>query len=164
MINQEFSALMGCLGSNTDITTELPSRHDSSFDALYMTLHIRLSRHMASILTSSCWRLLAFWSSANPYAAVHGPPSEFDVSIIKHTQSLLRQLAELSTDVTALLDTHFQTVKRSSRMALWLILSYHHVSNPISASRSIPVTDVTVWCIDDNPSGNVCPTHGQRLG
>ncbi|KAF7164537.1 hypothetical protein CNMCM5623_009034 [Aspergillus felis] len=65
MIDREFSALMGGPMSirDEDITTELPCHHDHSLEALNMTLHIRLSRLMANILTSSSQRLLAFWTS-----------------------------------------------------------------------------------------------------
>ncbi|PKX93532.1 fungal specific transcription factor domain-containing protein [Aspergillus novofumigatus IBT 16806] len=112
MIDREFSALMGGPTSirDEDITTELPCHHDHSLEALNMTLHIRLSRLMANILTT-----------------VYGVGRDFEGSLIKNTQSILRQLAELSKDVTALLNTHFQgSINRASRMALRLILSYHH--------------------------------------
>ncbi|GFF27756.1 putative fungal-specific transcription factor [Aspergillus udagawae] len=112
IIDREFSALMGGPTSirDEDITTELPCHHDNSLEALNMTLHIRLSRLMANILTT-----------------VYGVGRDFEGSLIKNTQSILRQLAELSKDVTALLNTHFQgSINRASRMALRLILSYHH--------------------------------------
>jgi hypothetical protein len=65
---------------------------------------------------------------ANSDAAVYGVGRDFEGSLIKNNQSILRQLAELSKDVTALLNTHFQgSINRASRMALRLILSYHHV-------------------------------------
>ncbi|EAW24713.1 fungal specific transcription factor domain-containing protein [Aspergillus fischeri NRRL 181] len=128
MIDREFSALMGGPMSirDEDITTELPCHHDHSLEALNMTLHIRLSRLMANILTSSSQRLFAF-GLANSRAAVYGVGRDFEGSLIKNTQSILRQLAELSKEVTALLNTHFQgSINRASRMALRLILSYHH--------------------------------------
>ncbi|GFF60415.1 putative fungal-specific transcription factor [Aspergillus udagawae] len=112
IIDREFSALMGGPTSirDEDITTELPCHHDNSLEALNMTLHIRLSRLMANILTT-----------------VYGVGRDFEGSLIKNTQSILRQLAELSKDVTALLNTHFQgSINRASRMALRLILAYHH--------------------------------------
>ncbi|KAF5855190.1 hypothetical protein ETB97_009744 [Aspergillus alliaceus] len=112
MTDREFSALMGGPMSirDEDITTELPCHHDHSLEALNMTLHIRLSRLMANILTT-----------------VYGVGRDFEGSLIKNTQSILRQLAELSKEVTALLNTHFQgSINRASRMALRLILSYHH--------------------------------------
>ncbi|KAK2038465.1 fungal-specific transcription factor domain-containing protein [Colletotrichum somersetense] len=111
-LDREFSALMGAPTSirDEDITVKLPSKVDDSLDALNMTLHVRLSRLMARILTT-----------------VYGVGKEFDGSLVPNTQSILRDLARLSRDLTALLDTHFQgSVSRASRMALRLILSYHH--------------------------------------
>ncbi|KZL78666.1 fungal specific transcription factor [Colletotrichum tofieldiae] len=111
-LDREFSALMGAPTSirDEDITVKLPSKVDNSLDALNMTLHVRLSRLMARILTT-----------------VYGVGKEFDGSLVPNTQSILRDLARLSRDLTALLDTHFQgSVSRASRMALRLILSYHH--------------------------------------
>ncbi|KAK1995308.1 fungal-specific transcription factor domain-containing protein [Colletotrichum falcatum] len=111
-LDREFSALMGAPTSirDEDITVKLPSSVDGSLDALNMTLHVRLSRLMARILTT-----------------VYGVGKEFDGSLVPNTQSILRDLARLSRDLTALLDTHFQgSVSRASRMALRLILSYHH--------------------------------------
>ncbi|TQN66019.1 Proline utilization trans-activator [Colletotrichum shisoi] len=111
-LDREFSALMGAPTSirDEDITVKLPSKMDDSLDALNMTLHVRLSRLMARILTT-----------------VYGVGKEFDGSLVLNTQSILRDLARLSRDLTALLDTHFQgSVSRASRMALRLILSYHH--------------------------------------
>ncbi|KDN66586.1 putative fungal specific transcription factor domain-containing protein [Colletotrichum sublineola] len=111
-LDREFSALMGAPTSirDEDITVKLPSKVDDSLDALNMSLHVRLSRLMARILTT-----------------VYGVGKEFDGSLVPNTQSILRDLARLSRDLTALLDTHFQgSVSRASRMALRLILSYHH--------------------------------------
>ncbi|TDZ32465.1 Proline utilization trans-activator [Colletotrichum spinosum] len=111
-LDREFAALMGAPSSirDEDITVKLPSQVDGSLDALNMTLHVRLSRLMARILTT-----------------VYGVGKSFDGSLVPNTQSILRDLARLSRDLTALLDTHFQgTVSRASRMALRLILSYHH--------------------------------------
>ncbi|KAL2879865.1 hypothetical protein SGCOL_004911 [Colletotrichum sp. CLE4] len=52
-LDREFSALMGAPTSirDEDITVKLPSQMDNSLDALNMTLHVRLSRLMARILT-----------------------------------------------------------------------------------------------------------------
>ncbi|KAF6799430.1 C6 transcription factor [Colletotrichum musicola] len=111
-LDREFAALMGAPSSirDQDITVKLPSQVDGSLDALNMTLHVRLSRLMARILTT-----------------VYGVGKSFDGSLVPNTQSILRDLARLSRDLTALLDTHFQgSVSRASRMALRLILSYHH--------------------------------------
>lgn len=63
-LDREFSALMGAPSSirDEDITVKLPSQMDNSLDALNMTLHVRLSRLMARILTSesSAGRCLSF--------------------------------------------------------------------------------------------------------
>ncbi|KAI9934253.1 hypothetical protein MW887_005327 [Aspergillus wentii] len=93
-----------------DITAKLPSQNSDSLNSQSMTLHVRLSRLMAQIL-----------------ATVYGVKKGSHESLVKHTQSILRDLAELSKDLTGLLNTHFQgSVSRASRMALRLILSYHH--------------------------------------
>lgn len=48
---------------------------------------------------------------------------------MKNTQAILRNLARVSSELTELLDIHFQgSVNRGSRMALRLMLAYHHVS------------------------------------
>ncbi|WYZ33991.1 hypothetical protein EsH8_I_000267 [Colletotrichum jinshuiense] len=111
-LDREFAALMGAPSSirDEDITVKLPSKVDGSLDALNMSIHVRLSRLMARILTT-----------------VYGVGKEFDGSLVPNTRSILRDLARLSRDLTGLLDTHFQgSVSRASRMALRLILSYHH--------------------------------------
>ncbi|KAK1635885.1 fungal-specific transcription factor domain-containing protein [Colletotrichum phormii] len=144
-LDREFSALMGAPTSirDEDITVKLPSQMDNSLDALNMTLHVRLSRLMARILTT-----------------IYGVGKEFDGSLVPNTQSILRDLARLSRDLTALLDTHFQgSVSRASRMALRLILSYHHVSTPIKPytvilltrevlSLTPPVASLLQSCVD----------------
>ncbi|KAK1708865.1 fungal-specific transcription factor domain-containing protein [Colletotrichum lupini] len=145
-LDREFSALMGAPTSirDEDITVKLPSQMDNSLDALNMTLHVRLSRLMARILTT-----------------IYGVGKEFDGSLVPNTQSILRDLARLSRDLTALLDTHFQgSVSRASRMALRLILSYHHVSTlplrtlpmpsliPEVLSLTPPVASLLQSCVD----------------
>lgn len=52
-LDREFGPLIGtpCSIGDADITTKLPSEMDESLDALNMTLHVRLSRFMARILT-----------------------------------------------------------------------------------------------------------------
>ncbi|KAK1724811.1 fungal-specific transcription factor domain-containing protein [Colletotrichum acutatum] len=135
-LDREFSALMGAPTSirDEDITVKLPSQMNNSLDALNMTLHVRLSRLMARILTT-----------------IYGVGKEFDGSLVPNTQSILRDLARLSRDLTALLDTHFQgSVSRASRMALRLILSYHHVSTSphYSISLTPPVASLLQSCVD----------------
>ena len=60
---------------------------------------------------------------------IYGVGKEFDGTLVVNTQKVLRHLARLSKDLTNLLNTYFQgSVNRASRMALRLILAYHHVS------------------------------------
>lgn len=58
MLDREFSALIGAPSSirDEDITAKLPSQTNDSLNALNMTLHVRLSRLMARILTSKISR------------------------------------------------------------------------------------------------------------
>ncbi|KAL1641015.1 hypothetical protein SLS58_006457 [Diplodia intermedia] len=111
-LDREFGPLMGCPCSicDGDITAKLPSEMDESLSALNMSLHVRLSRLMARILT-----------------AIYGVGEQFDGSLVPNTQKVLRELAQLSKDINELLNTHFQgSISKASRMALRLILSYHH--------------------------------------
>ncbi|KAL0258451.1 hypothetical protein SLS55_005944 [Diplodia seriata] len=111
-LDREFGPLMGCPCSicDGDITAKLPSEMDASLSALNMSLHVRLSRLMARILT-----------------AIYGVGKQFDGSLVPNTQKVLRELAQLSKDINELLNTHFQgSISKASRMALRLILSYHH--------------------------------------
>lgn len=69
---------------------------------------------------------------------IYGVGKEFDGTLVVNTQKVLRQLARLSKDLTNLLNTYFQgSVNRASRMALRLILAYHHVSSRTSVLRKI---------------------------
>lgn len=54
MLDREFSALIGAPNSirDEDITAKLPSHMSDSLSASSMTLHVRLSRLTARILTS----------------------------------------------------------------------------------------------------------------
>ncbi|KAI9904892.1 hypothetical protein N3K66_001421 [Trichothecium roseum] len=112
MLDREFGPLMGNPSSirDEDITAKSPSEMDNSLEALNLTLHIRLARLMAQIITQ-----------------IYGVGKEFDGTLVVNTQKVLRQLARLSKDLTNLLNTYFQgSVNRASRMALRLILAYHH--------------------------------------
>lgn len=69
-LDREFSALMGAPTSirDEDITVKLPSKMDGSLDALNMTLHVRLSRLMARILTSESYlRGKVLWYGFFPF-------------------------------------------------------------------------------------------------
>lgn len=54
MLDREFSALIGAPSSirDEDITVKLPAEMDGSVEHINLTLHVRLSRLMARILTS----------------------------------------------------------------------------------------------------------------
>ncbi|KKY15349.1 putative fungal specific transcription factor [Diplodia seriata] len=101
---------MGCPCSicDGDITAKLPSEMDGSLSALNMSLHVRLSRLMARILT-----------------AIYGVGKQFDGSLAPNTQKVLRELAQLSKDINELLNTHFQG---SISKALGPISDHHIVS------------------------------------
>ncbi|KAL1617789.1 hypothetical protein SLS54_007568 [Diplodia seriata] len=109
-LDREFGPLMGCPCSicDGDITAKLPSEMDASLSALNMSLHVRLSRLMARILT-----------------AIYGVGKQFDGSLVPNTQKVLRELAQLSKDINELLNTHFQG---SISKALGLISDHHIVS------------------------------------
>lgn len=55
MLDREFSALIGAPSSirDEDITVRLPADVESSVEHINLTLHVRLSRLMAQILTST---------------------------------------------------------------------------------------------------------------
>ncbi|KAL4798763.1 fungal-specific transcription factor domain-containing protein [Aspergillus venezuelensis] len=110
MLDREFAALMGAPSSirDEDITVKLFEK--GSVDEQTLTLHVKLARLSARIL-----------------AAVYGVGSDFDGTLIKDTQSIFRDLAELSQDLNDLLRTHFHgSFSRASRAATGLILAYHH--------------------------------------
>ncbi|KAJ5256899.1 transcriptional regulator family: Fungal Specific TF [Penicillium angulare] len=93
-----------------DITVRLPAEVESSVEHVNLTLHVRLSRLMAQILTT-----------------VYGVGDEFNGSLIRNTQSILHEIAELSHDLTAFLNEHFHgLISRASKMAIRLMLAHHH--------------------------------------
>lgn len=61
MLDREFSALIGAPSSirDEDITVKLPAEMDDSVEHVNLTLHVRLSRLMATILTSESFSKLA---------------------------------------------------------------------------------------------------------
>lgn len=130
-LDREFGPLIGapCSIYDGDITAKLPSDIDESLDALNMTLHVRLSRLMAQILTGM-WMMGRYHvlGLTALLIAIYGVGKQFDGSLVPNTQKVLRELAQLSKDINELLNTHFQgSISKASRMALRLILSYHHV-------------------------------------
>ncbi|KAJ5770190.1 uncharacterized protein N7511_002241 [Penicillium nucicola] len=112
MLDREFSALIGAPSSirDEDITVRLPAEMDDSVEHINLTLHVRLSRLMARILTT-----------------VYGVGNENDDTLVRSTQSILHSMAELSNDLTAFLNTHFHgLISRASKMAIRLMLAHHH--------------------------------------
>lgn len=59
MLDREFSALIGAPSSirDEDITVRLPAEVENSVEHINLTLHVRLSRLMAQILTSKLFEL-----------------------------------------------------------------------------------------------------------
>ncbi|EJP70584.1 fungal specific transcription factor [Beauveria bassiana ARSEF 2860] len=111
-LEREFGSLMGAPSSirDEDITARAPSDLNDCFDARNMSLHVRLARLVSQILN-----------------AIYGVGQRFDGSLVTNTQSVLRDLAQISRDVHALLESHFQgSISKASRMAVRLLLSYHH--------------------------------------
>ncbi|OAA69594.1 Fungal specific transcription factor [Cordyceps fumosorosea ARSEF 2679] len=111
-LEREFGSLMGAPSSirDEDITARAPSDLNDCFDARNMALHVRLARLVSKILN-----------------AIYGVGQRFDGSLVTNTQSVLRDLAQISRDVHALLESHFQgSISKASRMAVRLLLSYHH--------------------------------------
>ncbi|KAI2789435.1 hypothetical protein POX_d04924 [Penicillium oxalicum] len=112
MLDREFSALIGAPSSirDEDITVRLPAEVGSSVEHVNLTLHVRLSRLMAQILTT-----------------VYGVGEEFDGALIQNTQSILNSMAQLSQDLTSFLSTNFHgLISRASKMAIRLVLAHHH--------------------------------------
>ncbi|RDW59329.1 fungal specific transcription factor domain-containing protein [Aspergillus mulundensis] len=90
MLDRDFSALIGAPSSirDEDITVKLFAEGSAEEKAL--TLHVQLARLSARILTT-----------------VYGVGADFDGTLLKDTQSIFRNLAELSQDLNDLLKTHF---------------------------------------------------------
>ncbi|CAG7949011.1 unnamed protein product [Penicillium salamii] len=112
MLDREFSALIGAPSSirDEDITVKLPAEMNDSVEHINLTLHVRLSRLMATILTT-----------------VYGVDNDFDDTLVRSTQSILHSMAELSHDLTEFLNTHFHgLISRASKMAIRLMLAHHH--------------------------------------
>lgn len=137
MLDREFSALIGAPSSirDEDITVRLPADVENSVEHINLTLHVRLSRLMAQILTSTKPALLSNTFRLTDTPAVYGVGDEFNGTLIRNTQSILHSMAELSHDLTAFLDTHFHgLISRASKMAIRLMLAHHHVSETRAAS------------------------------
>ncbi|KAE8333574.1 hypothetical protein BDV39DRAFT_188543 [Aspergillus sergii] len=112
MLDREFSALMGGPNSirDEDITVRLPAEVASTVENTNLTLHVRLARLMAQILTT-----------------VYGVDSASKGALIRDIQSILHALADLSHDITEFLDNSFHgMVGRGSKMAVRLMLAQHH--------------------------------------
>ncbi|KAJ5560885.1 transcriptional regulator family: Fungal Specific TF [Penicillium sp. DV-2018c] len=112
LLDREFSALVGAPSSirDEDITVKLPAKMDNSVEHVNLTLHVRLSRLMATILTT-----------------VYGVGNYFDDTLVRSTQSVIYSMAELSHDLTEFLNTYFHgLISRASKMAIRLMLAHHH--------------------------------------
>ncbi|KAF3385347.1 Proline utilization trans-activator [Penicillium rolfsii] len=88
----------------------LPADVEDSVEHINLTLHVRLSRLMAQILST-----------------VYGVGDEFNGTLIRNIQSILHSMADLSHDLTDFLNTHFHgLISRASKMAIRLMLAHHH--------------------------------------
>ncbi|KAM0270802.1 hypothetical protein ACHAPA_003284 [Fusarium lateritium] len=112
MLDQEFAALIGATSSirDEDITNKLPSQADDSLSSLSLTLHVQLARLIARLL-----------------GTVYGVGKDYDGTLFSNTQSILRNLAELSRDLNNIINNHFRdSISKASRIATRLLLQYHH--------------------------------------
>ncbi|CAJ0548658.1 Ff.00g022710.m01.CDS01 [Fusarium sp. VM40] len=112
MLDQEFAALIGATSSirDEDITNKLPSQADESLSSLSLTLHVQLARLIARLL-----------------GTVYGVGKDYDGTLFSNTQSILRNLAELSRDLNNIINNHFRdSISKASRIATRLLLQYHH--------------------------------------
>ncbi|KAF5863824.1 hypothetical protein ETB97_009287 [Aspergillus alliaceus] len=112
MLDREFSALMGGPNSirDEDITVRLPAEVATTIEDTNLTLHVRLARLMARILTT-----------------VYGVDTASNGDLIRDTQSILHALADLSRDITSFLDRNFEgMVSPGSKMVVRLMLAQHH--------------------------------------
>lgn len=158
MLDREFSALIGAPSSirDEDITVKLPAEMDNSVEHINLTLHVRLSRLMATILTSKTLSF-PFWGQTNTdnNIAVYGVDNDFDDTLVRSTQSILHSMAELSQDLTDFLDTHFHgLISRASKMAIRLMLAHHHVSESRQSRNTNRLTQA-VRGFDDKATGHV---------
>ncbi|KAF5001520.1 hypothetical protein FGRMN_991 [Fusarium graminum] len=112
MLDQEFAALIGATSAirDEDITNKLPSQADNSLSSLSLTLHVQLARLIARLL-----------------GTVYGVGKDYDGTLFSNTQSILRNLAELSRDLNNIINKHFRdSISKASRIATRLLLQYHH--------------------------------------
>ncbi|OJJ99068.1 hypothetical protein ASPACDRAFT_52566 [Aspergillus aculeatus ATCC 16872] len=114
-----------------DITVRLYS--DGSVDEKTITFHVRLARLNARILTT-----------------VYGVGPDSTGTLIKDTQAILRNLAELSQDLTGFLNAEFPAaLSRASRTATRLVLGYHHRAPSRAAiSLSATVSSLLQCCVE----------------
>lgn len=165
MLDREFSALIGAPSSirDEDITVRLPADVESSVEHINLTLHVRLSRLMAQILTSMLsTQCLDLRMTDFDEIDVYGVGDEFNGSLVRNMQSILHSMAELSHDLTAFLNTHFHgLISRASKMAIRLMLAHHHVG---SLHRKISFRKLTeeVCGSDNKTTGDVRSTHAHR--
>ena len=75
--------------------------------------------------------LIMFTGTNQKFPAVYGVGQQYEGALIRDTQTILHNLAELSHDLNVFLDTHFGgAISRASKMAVRLMLAHHHVRTP----------------------------------
>ncbi|KAB8279511.1 hypothetical protein BDV30DRAFT_201731 [Aspergillus minisclerotigenes] len=142
MLDREFSALMGGPNSirDEDITVRLPAEVASTVENTDLTLHVRLARLMAQILTT-----------------VYGVDSASKGALIRDIQSILHALADLSHDITEFLDNSFHgMVGRGSKMAVRLMLAQHHCVVLTTRPLVMCALNMHIDSAERQPSRSIC--------
>ncbi|OGM39385.1 hypothetical protein ABOM_011804 [Aspergillus bombycis] len=142
MLDREFSALMGGPNSirDEDITVRLPAEVAYSVENANLTLHVRLARLMAQILTT-----------------VYGVDSASNGALIRDIQSILHALADLSQDITEFLDSSFHgTISRGSKMAVRLMLAQHHCVVLTTRPLVMCALNMHIDSAERQPSQGIC--------
>ncbi|KOC11706.1 hypothetical protein AFLA70_99g002611 [Aspergillus flavus AF70] len=142
MLDREFSALMGGPNSirDEDITVRLPAEVASTVENTDLTLHVRLARLMAQILTT-----------------VYGVDSASKGALIRDIQSILHALADLSHDITEFLDNSFHgMVGRGSKMAVRLMLAQHHCVVLTTRPLVMCALNMHIDSAERQPSQSIC--------
>ncbi|UKZ69367.1 uncharacterized protein TrAtP1_010375 [Trichoderma atroviride] len=112
ILDRRFSSLMGApnMIHDEDIMVSLPDfGHKSNFSKS-LTLHVALSRLLASVLEN-----------------VYGKNGELGLSFLENTQEVLRNLSGLASDLEESFEFRFDHSGPTSRVAATLNLYYHQV-------------------------------------
>ncbi|KAM0512923.1 hypothetical protein ACHAPE_008428 [Trichoderma viride] len=110
ILDRRFSSLMGApnMIHDEDIMVSLPDfGHNSNFSKS-LTLHVALSRLLATVLEN-----------------VYGKNGELGLSFLENTQEVLRNLAGLASDLEESFEFRFDHSGPTSRVAATLNLYYH---------------------------------------